>query len=63
MKQFATEAKRYGVVYCALRGKEKSADGMVEITVRAEDAFSRIDRIVVTLQAGCGRYRFYQTGY
>ena len=28
LKQFATEAKRYGVVYCALRGKEKSADGM-----------------------------------
>ena len=31
LKQFATEAKRYGVVYCALRGKEKSADGMVDI--------------------------------
>lgn len=28
LKQFATEAKRYGVVYCALRGKERSADGM-----------------------------------
>lgn len=28
LKQFATEAKRYGVVYCALRGKEKSADGI-----------------------------------
>ncbi len=45
MKQFATEAKRYGVVYCALRGKEKSADGMVDIMVRAEDA-SKINRIV-----------------
>ena len=31
LKQFAAEAKRYGVVYCALRGKEKSADGMVDI--------------------------------
>ena len=30
LKQFATEAKRYGVVYCALRGKEKSADRIVE---------------------------------
>ena len=45
LKQFATEAKRYGVVYCALRGKEKTADGMVDIMVRAEDA-SKINRIV-----------------
>ncbi len=45
LKQFATEAKRYGVVYCALRGNEKSADGMVDIMVRAEDA-SKINRIV-----------------
>ena len=45
LKQFATEAKRYGVVYCALRGKERSADGMVDIMVRAEDA-SKINRIV-----------------
>ena len=44
LKQFAAEAKRYGVVYCALRGKEKSADGMVDIMVRAEDA-SKINRI------------------
>ena len=45
LKQFAAEAKRYGVVYCALLGKEKSADGMVDIMVRAEDA-SKINRIV-----------------
>ena len=45
LKQFATEAKRYGVVYCALRGKEKSTDGMVDVMVRAEDA-SKINRIV-----------------
>ena len=45
LKQFATEAKRYGVVYCAPRGKERSADGMVDIMVRAEDA-SKINRIV-----------------
>ena len=45
LKQFAAEAKRYGVVYCALRGREKSADGMVDIMVRAEDA-SKINRIV-----------------
>ena len=45
LKQFAQEAKRYGVVYCALRGKEKSADGLVDLMVRAEDA-SKINRIV-----------------
>ncbi len=45
LKQFAKEAKRYGVVYCALKGKEKSADGMVDVMVRAEDA-SKINRIV-----------------
>lgn len=45
LKQFATEAKRYGVVYCALRGKGKSTDGLVDVMVRAEDA-SKINRIV-----------------
>lgn len=45
LKQFATEAKRYGVVYCALRGHEKEADGMVDLMVRAEDA-AKINRIV-----------------
>ena len=45
LKCFAQEAKHYGVVYCALRGKEKSADGMVDVMVRAEDA-SKINRIV-----------------
>ena len=45
MKQFALEAKRYGVVYCALRGKNQFADGMVDVMVRAEDA-SKINRIV-----------------
>ena len=45
LKQFATEAKRYGVVYCALQGKGKSTDGLIDIMVRAEDA-SKINRIV-----------------
>ena len=45
LKQFTVEAKRYGVVYCALRGKEPSTDGLVDIMVRAEDA-SKINRIV-----------------
>ena len=45
LKQFATEAKRYGVVYCALRGHEKETDGIVDLMVRAEDA-PKINRIV-----------------
>lgn len=45
LKQFATEAKRYGVVYCALRSKDPAPDGMVDVMVRAEDA-SKINRIV-----------------
>ena len=45
LKQFTREAKRYGVVYCALRGKGKSEDGLVDVMVRAEDA-AKINRIV-----------------
>lgn len=45
LKQFTIEAKRYGVVYCALRGKNQTADGLVDVMVRAEDA-SKINRIV-----------------
>lgn len=45
LKQFASEAKRYGVVYCALQQKGEASDGMVDVMVRAEDA-SKIDRIV-----------------
>lgn len=45
LRQFTVEAKRYGVVYCALRDKKPSADGLVDIMVRAEDA-SKINRIV-----------------
>lgn len=45
LKLFAREAKRYGVVYCALRSRKKYADGMADVMVRAEDA-SKINRIV-----------------
>jgi len=44
LKKFCQEAKRYGVLYCALYDK-KSLDGMCDIMVRAEDA-SKINRIV-----------------
>ena len=45
LKKFTQEAKRYGVLFCALKSKGKSVDGMVDIMVRAEDA-SKINRIV-----------------
>ena len=45
LRKFTEEAKRYGVLFCALKGKGKSLDGMVDIMVRAEDA-SKINRIV-----------------
>lgn len=45
LKTFAKEAKRYGVLYCAIKGIGKSPDGLVDIMVRAEDA-SKINRIV-----------------
>lgn len=45
LRKFTEEAKRYGVLFCALKGKGKSLDGIVDIMVRAEDA-SKINRIV-----------------
>ncbi|MGF6990536.1 hypothetical protein M2150_001801 [Lachnospiraceae bacterium PM6-15] len=44
LKQFAQESKRYGFVYCALKGKGKDLDGMVDVMVRAEDA-SKVNRV------------------
>jgi hypothetical protein len=44
LARFTQEAKRYGVLYCALRDK-KNLDGVCDIMVRAEDA-SKINRIV-----------------
>lgn len=46
LAKFQEEAKRYGILYCALIDKkEKSPDGLVDIVVRKEDA-GRINRIV-----------------
>lgn len=45
LARFASESKRYGVVYCVLQPKGKSPDGNVDILVRAEDA-AKINRIV-----------------
>lgn len=44
LKMFTQEAKKYGVLYCALKDKN-NIDGMCDIMVRAEDA-SKINRIV-----------------
>ena len=44
--KFAEEAKRYGVLYCALKNKkEVFNDGITDIIVRADDA-PKINRIV-----------------
>ena len=46
LKKFQEEAKRYGILYCALlEKKQKAPDGLVDIVVRKEDA-GRINRIV-----------------
>ncbi|MGC4019970.1 MAG: PcfB family protein [Muricomes sp.] len=45
LRKFVQEAKRYGVLYCAVRNPRVGRDGMVDIIVKAEDA-SRINRIV-----------------
>lgn len=44
LPRFSKEAKRYGILYCALRDKNDK-DGMCDIMVRAEDA-GKINRIV-----------------
>ena len=45
LKKFSQEAKKYGVLYCALADKKNSKiDGMVDIMVREEDA-SKMNRI------------------
>ena len=46
LAKFQQEAKKYGILYCALVDKkDKSKDGIVDIVVRKEDS-SRINRIV-----------------
>ena len=46
LAKFQQEAKRHGILYCALVDKkDKSKDGIVDIVVRKEDS-ARINRIV-----------------
>ena len=49
LKQFVQEAKRYGVLYCAVRNPRGSSDGLVDVIVKEEDA-TRINRIVDRFQ-------------
>lgn len=49
LKKFVQEAKRYGILYCAVRDRKRNRDGMVDIMVREEDA-PRINRIVERFQ-------------
>ena len=44
LKTFHQEAKRYGVLYCALKEKDASPDSTIDIIARADDA-SKIQRI------------------
>jgi hypothetical protein len=45
LQKFAVEAKRYGILYCAVRHHKGSPDGLVDLMVRREDAV-KINRIV-----------------
>ncbi len=49
LRQFVQEAKRYGILYCAVRDPKGSSDGKVDIMVKEEDA-PRINRIVERFQ-------------
>ncbi len=49
LKQFAIEAKRYGVTYCVLKEKGGAPDSLVEIMVTDTDA-GKISRIMDKLE-------------
>ena len=51
LKDFALEAKRYGVLYCVLKEKRPTEHSLTDILVRAEDA-AKINRIVERLGLG-----------
>jgi hypothetical protein len=49
LKQFALEAKRYGVTYCVLKDKKGAPNELCEVMAKAEDA-SKIARIMDKLE-------------
>lgn len=50
LKEFAKEAKRYGITFCAVKNK-KDKNAPVDILVKAEDA-GRVNRIIERLNLG-----------
>ena len=48
LREFAEEAKRYGVLYCVIREKQPRPAALSDILVKAEDA-AKINRIVERL--------------
>ena len=49
LRVFTQEAKKYGIVYCAIREKTPRADGMVDVMVCKDDA-PKINRVMERLQ-------------
>lgn len=49
IRTFTQEAKKYGIVYCAVRDKQPKPDGMVDVLVRKEDS-PKINRVMERLQ-------------
>jgi len=45
LRTFVKEAKQYGIVYCVLRNKNQTPDGLCDILVKADDA-PKINRLV-----------------
>lgn len=45
LPKFAEGAKQYGIVYCVLRSRKNSPDGLCDIMVKADDA-SKISRVI-----------------
>lgn len=45
LAKFAQGAKQYGIVYCVLRNRKQSPDGLCDIMVKADDA-PKISRVV-----------------
>jgi len=51
LKKFAQGAKQYGIVYCVLRNRRNSPDGLCDIMVKADDA-PKISRVVERFKFG-----------
>ena len=50
LKQFVQEAKRYGVLYCAVRNPRGSSDGLVDVIVKEEE--QNFPMVMEMLRAG-----------